>query len=226
MAAWIPASGPGGQVTTDVGGSNEGVTALVLQPDGKLVAAGFSDASGSFDFVLVRYLSDGSLDATFGVGGEVTTGDFIGISLILQPDGKLVAAGTSGGDFALARYEGDESPLIREVALEIKPGSSSNTINPKSNGMIPVAILTTETFDATTVAPLSVRSGPDGATEAHGTGHLEDVNQDGEPDLMLHFRTQKTGIQCGDTSASLTGKTVDGEPIQGSDTITTVGCNH
>jgi hypothetical protein len=51
-----------------------------------------------------------------------------------------------------------------------------------------------------------------------------DVNKDGRPDLLLHFRTQDSGIECGDTSASLTGRTVKGEPMQGSDTITTVGC--
>ena len=91
--------------------------------------------------------------------------------------------------------------------------------------MIPVAILTTDTFDATTVDPLSVQFGPNEATEAHGKGHIEDANGDGEPDLVLHFKTQATGIQCGDTSASLTGKTVDSEPIEGSDAIKTVGCN-
>jgi hypothetical protein len=111
-----------------------------------------------------------------------------------------------------------------QVALDIKPGESPNSINPRSNGVIPVAILTTETFDATTVDPLSVEFGPHGATEAHGEGHIEDVNGDGRPDLVLHFRTQDTGIQCGDTSASLTGETFGDEPIQGSDSIITVGC--
>jgi hypothetical protein len=114
---------------------------------------------------------------------------------------------------------------IQEVTIDIKPGSSPNSINPKSNGVIPVAILTTDTFDATTVDPLSVRFGPEGAKEMHKKGHIEDVNKDGEPDLVLHFKTQATGITCGDTSASLTGETVDGDPIQGFDSIKTVGCN-
>jgi hypothetical protein len=110
------------------------------------------------------------------------------------------------------------------VTIDIKPGSSPNSINPKSHGVIPVAILTTATFDATIVDPLSVRFGPKGAKEAHNKGHTEDVNDDGEPDLVLHFKTQATGIQCGQTSASLTGETVDGDPIQGSAAIKTVGC--
>jgi hypothetical protein len=53
---------------------------------------------------------------------------------------------------------------------------------------------------------------------------LEDVNGDGNTDLLLHFKTQDMGIQCGDISASLTGKTLDGQAIQGSDSIITVGC--
>lgn len=112
------------------------------------------------------------------------------------------------------------------VAVDIKPGSFPNSINPRSKGVIPVAIVTTDTFDATTVDPLSVAFGPNGATEAHRRGHLEDADGDGDLDLVLHFRTQETGIQCGDTSTSLTGQTFDEQQIEGSDSITTVGCPH
>jgi len=87
-----------------------------------------------------------------------------------------------------------------------------------------VAILTTETFDATTVDPLSVRFGPKEAREAHGKGHIEDVNGDGDVDLVLHFHIQETGIRCGDTLASLTGETFAGQAIEGFDSIKTVGC--
>ena len=87
-----------------------------------------------------------------------------------------------------------------------------------------MAIVTTSTFDATTVDPLSVRFGPHRAPEAHGKGHVVDIDRDGDLDLVLHFNTQDTGIQCGETLASLIGETFDGDPIQGSDAITTVGC--
>jgi hypothetical protein len=53
---------------------------------------------------------------------------------------------------------------------------------------------------------------------------VEDVNGDGFSDLLLFFNIQDTGIQCRETSASLTGKTVSGQVIEGSDAITTVGC--
>jgi hypothetical protein len=81
--------------------------------------------------------------------------------------------------------------------IDIKSGSFPNSINPKSNGVIPVAILTTNPFDATTVDPLSIKFGPQRATEAHGRGHNEDVDGDGDVDLVLHFRTQEIGLQSG-----------------------------
>jgi hypothetical protein len=115
-------------------------------------------------------------------------------------------------------------PIVSEtpVAVDIHPGSLPNSINPQSRGVIPAAILTTPTFDATIVDPSSVQFGPNLATVAHSA--LEDVDGDGVLDMMLHFRTQETGITCGDTSASLTGLTNAGEAIKGSDSIKTVGC--
>ena len=115
-----PAFGTGGKVLTDFSstGSLDAAHALVREPSGRLVAAGFSTAGGDFDFALARYNPDGSLDTTFGSGGKVLTGfgplSFEQIwALVLQPDGKILAAGEStvGGsyDFALARYNRDGS---------------------------------------------------------------------------------------------------------------------
>jgi hypothetical protein len=108
------------------------------------------------------------------------------------------------------------------VRLDIKPGSFPNSINPRNRGVVPVAILTTDTFDTTTVDPMSVKFGPNGAVESNSS--LEDVNGDGRLDLVLKFSTQATGIKCGDTSASVTGTTIDGQVIKGADSINTVGC--
>jgi hypothetical protein len=70
----------------------------------------------------------------------------------------------------------------------------------------------------------SVRFGPGEAVEAHGHGHLDDVDGDGDVDLVLHFRTQDSGIRCGDTGVTLTGMTSDGRLVAGTDTIATVAC--
>jgi hypothetical protein len=110
------------------------------------------------------------------------------------------------------------------VPIDIKPGSTRNTVNLKAKGVVPVAILSTGTFDAASVDILTVAFGPGSAQETHGNVHIEDVNGDSLPDLMLHFRTQETGIQCGDTEASLTGVTYFGDAFEGADTIMTVRC--
>jgi len=109
------------------------------------------------------------------------------------------------------------------LLLDIKPGSDLNSINLKNKGVIPVAILTTDTFDATTVDHTTVEFGPNGAMEAHGRGHNEDADGDGDLDLVLHFPTQDTGITRDDREACLTGETSDGTFIQGCDSITIVG---
>jgi uncharacterized delta-60 repeat protein len=84
---------------------------VVIQSDRRIVAGGlavFGEDENIYDFALARYLPNGSLDSTFGGDGRVSTdfgdGDFA-FGLALQPDGKLVAAGITGGTFALARYK-------------------------------------------------------------------------------------------------------------------------
>jgi uncharacterized delta-60 repeat protein len=106
--------GSGGEVTTRVGsGTNEAANALALDPAGRIIAAGFTYACGRFtcsdDFALARVNPDGSLDPGFGTGGAVTT-DFgpgevdRARDVALAPAGDIVAAGTSGDAFGLARY--------------------------------------------------------------------------------------------------------------------------
>jgi hypothetical protein len=121
-------------------------------------------------------------------------------------------------------------PFEPSVLADIRPGSDSNSVNPDSRGVIPVAILTTSKasgdpldFDATEVDPDSVEFGPAGATMDCSAAHLKDVDGDGDTDLLLHFRCQETGIVDGQRWASLTGTTYGGRTITGADWIKTVG---
>ncbi|MGB5279504.1 MAG: C1 family peptidase, partial [Gammaproteobacteria bacterium] len=115
------------------------------------------------------------------------------------------------------------------VSIDIKPSDAANRINPYTKSVIPVAILTTSVaegdpldFDAMEVDPKSVRFGPDQAEAVNS--RRKDVDNDGDPDLLLSFRTQQTGIACGDTEATLTGTTFSGQLFTGTDSIKTVGC--
>jgi uncharacterized delta-60 repeat protein len=119
-----PSFGHAGKVITDFKASFDWAYALVLQPDGKIVVGGVTDASGSRDFALARYETDGSLDPGFGNGGLMIANlrplgaDTI-YGLALQPDGKILAAGTTfpdkvvlrtNADFMLARYTSTGAP--------------------------------------------------------------------------------------------------------------------
>ncbi len=86
-----------GTVTTAFPGFN-GISHVVIQPDGKIVASG----GGTAGFTLARYNSNGSLDTTFDGDGKVETGPGAAGAVVLQPDGKIIAAG-SGLDAAFTR---------------------------------------------------------------------------------------------------------------------------
>jgi uncharacterized delta-60 repeat protein len=91
--------GTEGLVTTPFGTLQDFARALVIQPDGAIVAAGQASAASGADFGLVRLLSDGTFDSSFGGAGGFVV-DFFGSSdaaraLALQPDGKIVAAGAA-----------------------------------------------------------------------------------------------------------------------------------
>jgi uncharacterized delta-60 repeat protein len=112
-----PSFGSAGKVTTDVGGAFDEAFAVMIQPDGKIVAAGgTAPGGGCCQFALARYNPDGSLDPTFDTDGKVTTpfgGDARAFDVAIQADGKILAAGSKfdpfENGFALARYNPDGS---------------------------------------------------------------------------------------------------------------------
>ena len=101
-----------GTVITTIGSGNDVARGVALQPDGKIVVAGYCSNGTTYDFCLARYLASGTLDVSFNGSGTVITpigvGDDYAISLALQPDGKIIVAGVcsngANSDFCLARY--------------------------------------------------------------------------------------------------------------------------
>jgi hypothetical protein len=128
-------------------------------------------------------------------------------------------------DLAGVQPEVEVTGGCESVTIDIKPGSDPNSINLKSKGNIPVAVLTTDTFYAPDVNFEMVQFGPGGATESHGRAHVEDVDEDGDTDIVLHFKTQETGIQCSDTEATLSGETFGGQAFTATDAIKIVKCD-
>jgi uncharacterized delta-60 repeat protein len=126
--------GTGGKATTDFFGGDDVIVDAVVQPDGKIVAVGVAREPGDDPpnifghtyFALARYNSNGRLDPGFGTGGKKTI-DFTGksaqaVAVALQPDGKIVAGGSTAtsvefdSDFAVARFLNDASSIIPHLA--------------------------------------------------------------------------------------------------------------
>jgi hypothetical protein len=138
---------------------------------------------------------------------------------------------TSGGYAVGAASSADIiegcGPAVVEVTIDIKPDSDPNSINPKSRGRIPVAILSTADFDAPNeVDRGSPTFGPTGDEDslAFCSPSPEDVDGDGLYDLVCHFFTQRAGFECGGESGYLKGQTVGGVSIEGSDSVRIVPC--
>ncbi len=146
--------GNGGLVSTDFVGKEDDAFSVLIQPDGKIIAVGSAnDPVRNYDFAAVRYLTNGTIDTTFGQSGKVQT-DFgdqnfdRAHSAVLQPDGKIVAAGfaiSQGGgveNFAVARYRPNgtlDRSFARSGMTEISFGSccqSANQVLLQSDGKI------------------------------------------------------------------------------------------
>lgn len=111
------AFGNGGRVVTPIGSSNDRAYGVVVQPNGQILVAGITYNGSADDYALCRYNGNGSLDAAFGNAGKVMilagNKTFYKPSLILQPDGKILFAGSTyngtNNDFALLRYNNNGS---------------------------------------------------------------------------------------------------------------------
>lgn len=111
-----------------------------------------------------------------------------------------------------------EAVFVVVVDIDIKPGSDPNSINLRSKGVVPVAILTTAEFDASSVDPSTVLF----ANAAPVNWAVEDVDYDGDMDLVFYFKARELVLDEYSTEAPLSGLTQDGHDIYGIDTVNIV----
>ena len=170
-------------------------------------------ASGSFEVLEVTYGPDGevlSFAADFTHYGEANAGNFAVVEL---------------------RYNSTVDLDVEvEVDIDIRPGGGRKPTNLRARGVLPVAIVSTEDFDALEVDAESVLFGDPSATESSDGAPVaplrstdEDVDGDGLDDLLLHFSISEiadAGALDGESvEAELTGETFDGTLIVGTDSV-------
>ncbi len=218
-------------------------TAAIADDSGCLTVAWWDTRAGATNpagHFLLDFLVRGSADGGIHFGPEIQINDVpfdpdqgapdrfppTGTLRIGEYNGVAVAGATAhmvwtGNLFgAQAGFYDNAMPCEIAVEIDIKPGSDSNPLNPSLRGIVPVALLGSQTFDVTDVDPDSLVFGPNGAGARHEA--VEDVNGDGLADLVSHHPVRDTGIAPGDTQACLRGATSEGVVFQGCDAVRTV----
>lgn len=211
--------GTGGRVTTDFAGDtsypSDNGRALAVQTDGRILVVGSSyqgnDRRG--DFAVARYNTDGTLDASFGAGGKVTTDvnstwDY-GSSLVIQPDGRILVAGhavveeTGKDSLALVRYDANGSldPTFGVGGKLVTNIGGSNLYTPdgypwalalQPDGRFVVG--GTIQTDATGLDLALVRFNADGSFDtSFGVGGIRHVDLDGGDDSLSALVVQPDG---------------------------------
>jgi hypothetical protein len=212
-AAEAPADGPGGLV-------NLGGYATLTLRQATPLALGLNytdeDVAGLDESSLALYRYDG------------TTGAWVALADGANDPAANTVSGTLAETAIVAAFGAPATEAV-EVTIDVKPGSDSNPVNPKARGVIPVAVLKTADFDPADVTVSSLRFGDSedveaglGAAAVHG-GHAEDVDGDGDLDLVVHFDARTAGFDGDETVAVLVGETTAGTALVGEDAVVTVG---
>jgi hypothetical protein len=117
-------------------------------------------------------------------------------------------------------------PVAVPVGIDIHPGETPNPINLRSQGLVPVAILGSATFNVRTINVGAIFFGPSNATPAHNLmnplvyeDHLKDGNGDGYTDLVVHFVQSLIGLAPGATQACLYAENLSAVPLTGCDSV-------
>ncbi len=217
-----PSFGTGGKVVTDFDAFQDEAWAVAVQPDGKVVAGGFTTTATTHrDFALARYQPDGTPDPSFGAAGRVTF-DFSGVgdndwisSVALQPDGKIIAAGSTdvglNSGFAVARFQPDGTLDpgfgVGGKVTSIVEGTSSraNAMAVQADGKIVVVGSSFNPGDGSVDFALA-RYLPDGTLDpSFGVGGMQAVDTFGDSEVFDAVALQGDGkiVATGRTCTNL-----------------------
>jgi hypothetical protein len=218
---WVSATGTTVDVSAFVQGGIYGgflnVKGGLISGSGISVFAGSTVTVFGTDFALDDDPLGSATEFILHGSGHVLSGTY--------PNGHLMSLPLASAEPVVIYLENIGGGPI-PVDIDIKPGSDPNPINPGSNGLIPVAIFTTDTFDAADVDPGSVTlAGAEVAVRGKSEklmARLEDVDGDGDLDLLLQVDTQSDGAVWETGPVTLLGETYDGAAIEGTDNVVIV----
>jgi uncharacterized delta-60 repeat protein/uncharacterized repeat protein (TIGR01451 family) len=213
-----PAFGNGGKVTTVFNGNGDNfINGIAVQPDGKIVAAGFAlddDPALYDDFALARYRPDGALDTSFGSGGKVLT-DFNfnsdrASAVTILSDGKILAGGASSHRPALARYNTDGSLDTSfgaggKAVVDFAGSQNMDALAVQPDGRILLAGITTQSGQLVDMNFTVVRFSANGSLDTtFGSGGQVITDFFGDSDVARAVVVQPDGriiVAVGDTSS-------------------------
>jgi hypothetical protein len=229
------------QWSTGFGGPGDDMAFdLAIAPDGGILVVGsqaapYTAALQEEMLAVTKFTADGAKRWEVFANGAPAgrSGWASGSSIVVTADGGAITAGSAHVYDPASANDGSCDTWIVKLApeaalppvavrIDVRPGSDVNPINLSAQGTVPVAILTTGSFDAATVDRPTVRfAGAPVATKPNGRlqWSLEDVDGDGDADLLLHFRIADLRLAAGDTTATLTGAAGEGAEISGTDTV-------
>lgn len=167
-----------GKLTTSFEGSASGQS-VALQADGKILVAGWAFIAGNTNFAVLRYNVDGSVDTTFDADGKAFA-DFdsadAAYSMVVQADGKIVLAGTSNADFAVARFNADGSLDTTFSAPQNTFDTTPTYVEPTLPGLMNAVLLDAHAQIADAeLAKANSYAGASLTLARHGGANAEDV---------------------------------------------------
>lgn len=206
--------GTGGEVTIDFAGDYDFAVGTALQPDGRIVVAGFATQAGQRDIALARLLPSGGLDPTFGSGGRVTT-DLAGFDdsagdVVVLANGAIAVAGSSVAgdgvrDAVVVRYLPDGS---------LDPTFGSGGVAVIDFGVRPAAVYEILVqYDGKLVVAGTAQTGADDATRELAVARLL---PDGSPDASFDgdgVRTVDATPGQGDLAVAVALQPLDGHLV-------------